>query len=751
MRLAESFFFFLIVLAIPLGTCWAQETASETDNACNPNLQQPGDLTLRISVKNGQRIFRQGEIITLVAEYSSTNTKKYLLSTRNYDRSGRLQGTEVFCIDPSGGEDPLSDYFKSGSFMMGGLSSDLDPGEKPFVIEIELNEWKSLPPGSYRLSIEGRRIGALDREHAEPIQRNIPLRSDEVDFQIIEAEPAWQAEQLALAEKELDSGEPDVAKHAARVLRFLGSEAATRELARRYYSGEQEFGWDFKFGLFGSPHRSDAIAGLKAAIRAPQHPVTGEMVQTLSTLELQSDPKTRLPAYDHQDTESWRQINEAYEAALKQKMGGYMSDAAAAMPGKIGKARGVTASTLLQSETPLDSVARLQLRQALMATWASLPVRKQNELIEYRWEEVGGAEWLPILRGIVGGEVNPSRSFDKANRAVALRRIYEIAPDQGRAAILHEIASPGGDIGIDVLGLLPDKELPQVQQQSVAKMKAGSARDLDFQLLERYGGQSALTEAKTFYEAHGYGACVPQTAMLRYFLRVDTPYGIRRVSEAMSMRKVTGCYQFLFTSLEEYVRIPKIEQIAIDALNDPSVLVVRNAAEALQRYGSRKAESALWARLEKFHQQWIDKPEELQYRRGASREELEVIGLEQVLVQSIANGQAWFATADTIHRLKDLSSPQIQPELDQALDAIERGDYSLSLSWFPPGAFFYNVGPYAGRSMAALKEKLAQFPAGTHFTVVTTMAERRLHAAEFAEVEQAAANGSMILDIQTAR
>jgi hypothetical protein len=72
---------------------------------------------------------------------------------------------------------------------------------------------------------------------------------------------------------------------------------------------------------------------------------------------------------------------------------------------------------------------------------------------------------------------------------------------------------------------------------------------------------------------------------------------------------------------------PKTERIAIDALNDPATDVVRSAAEALDRYGSREAEGALWIRLEKFHEQWRDRADELHYRLGAKPDVFAEVGL----------------------------------------------------------------------------------------------------------------------------
>jgi hypothetical protein len=73
---------------------------------------------------------------------------------------------EVFCIDPDTGEDPLSDYFNGAmGFIGGGLRGEQDLSRKLYPINLELNEWKSLPPGSYRLCIVSHRAtGPTDND-----------------------------------------------------------------------------------------------------------------------------------------------------------------------------------------------------------------------------------------------------------------------------------------------------------------------------------------------------------------------------------------------------------------------------------------------------------------------------------------------------------------------------------------------------------------------------------------------------------
>ena len=760
--------------------------AQRVADPCSIPMQQPSDLTLQLSLDNGQTTFHEGEIIALTAEYTASAEKKYFANTANYDRSGRLNGMEVFCLDPSTGADPLDDYFNGGMcFMGGGLFGEKDLSAEPYSVRLELNEWRRLPPGSYHLRIVSNRITAPTESDANPIiAPPIPVQSNEVEFEVVEADSAWQASQLADAVRALDSASPgsaaldsaaqdsaakasDEARHAARVLRFLQSDAAARELAQRFWSGnDQPFGWDLKFGLYGSPHRTTAIAAMKAALRDPEHPVTQEFIQTLALLEVESDPAQKLPHYDpirnglgnnasgnEAGQQAWQKMVQAHAAAIDKLIAQYTAEAAANAEAKEGKARAVTVSEMLQGDAHLNPAAKAQLRQMLLACWDSLPVERQNELIEYRWDEIGGPELEPILRQIVAGAPTPPRQMDRANHSMALQRIYELDPDEGRSLILQEMAHPAGDIGIDVLGLLPEHELPQIEPALVAGLKDRSGtRDIVYQLVDRYASAGMKASVQQVYEAsRGNWACAPQAAMLRYFLRVDPDYGYSQVRDALGLRGQTGCYTMLLSDLGQILRRPRLQKLAVRALDDPSPAVVRNAAETLQKNGSPKAEAALFARLEKFHEQWKDHPDQLRYRPGMQQDELAVIGLEQTLVQSIDSAQEWIATEAIVHKLKDLASPQMQSELDGMLAGVQEPDLSMNLNWWPANSLDFTVGWYSGRGMAALKEKLAQFPARTHLSMVTTGAEHDRHAAEFAEVESAASAAGLTLNIQTPR
>lgn len=191
MRLSRRFPLWVISFALDLVLSPVAACAQVIPDPCGTAAIQSDGVSLQLFLKNGQTIFREGEIIALTVEYSSASDKKYYLNTRGYDRSGRLDGMEVFCIDPSGGDDPLSDYFNGAmGFIGGGLGGEQDLNNKAYPINLELNEWKSLPPGSYRLSIVSHRVTVpTDNDPYGMGTPSVPLRSNDVEFQVVKADP----------------------------------------------------------------------------------------------------------------------------------------------------------------------------------------------------------------------------------------------------------------------------------------------------------------------------------------------------------------------------------------------------------------------------------------------------------------------------------------------------------------------------------------------------------------------------------
>jgi hypothetical protein len=286
-----------LAMALACGSLTRSAQAQERTDSCKRPIPSPATGTVKLTLKGGQSVYHEGEIIPL------ERTVTYRL-VQYHPRAGPNLRRFSFCLIPEG-SDPLQDDEESG--LWGGAGGSFpsgpygvfDPGVT-YVDDMVLNESKSMPPGSYSL-----RMGI----------------SNEVKFQVLPATPEWQAEQLASALAVLDAdhakdtpSDIERTKQAVRVLRFLGSEASTRELARRFWSYDRQrqvhpisaeypinpffYGyersqdyWDIKAGLIASPYRAVAIEELTAAIHDPHHPATRAMVETLALLEIQSKPE----------------------------------------------------------------------------------------------------------------------------------------------------------------------------------------------------------------------------------------------------------------------------------------------------------------------------------------------------------------------------------------------------------------------------------------------------------------------------
>lgn len=154
------------------------------------------DVKFSIAIPGGRTSFREGEIIPLLLLFTSTANKRYWADNRNYDRSGRLD-IETYCVEPDA-RDPLADYFRTGAFLGGGLSSEQQLSDKPFTATAELNEWRQPGPGHYRVYVVSYRVWRPpDPNEATPYGRvSITLRSNAIEFDVIKGDANWRAEQL---------------------------------------------------------------------------------------------------------------------------------------------------------------------------------------------------------------------------------------------------------------------------------------------------------------------------------------------------------------------------------------------------------------------------------------------------------------------------------------------------------------------------------------------------------------------------
>jgi hypothetical protein len=296
-------------------------------------------------------------------------------------------------------------------------------------------------------------------------------------------------------------------------------------------------------------------------------------------------------------------------------------------------------------------------------------------------------------------------------RDAALKHIYELDPAAGREMILRDLENVAAQPSMEVIKLLHKEDLAIAIGPAVERIGKHRARELDYQLIDQYAESSALGIVQSVFEARlGTWACAPQSAMLRYFLRVAPEYGVKQVRASLAARKDTGCYRFQLHDLG--AELPKVEQIAVDALDDSDPEVVQNAVQALGRWGNADAERALWMRLERFPREWDGRQDELRlmpdYQSSGSRGTT----LEQALVTALAAGTNWDCPPDKLARLAELVwTKGTHRQIDGWIK--RRNDALINPNWFPEDSPTFSLLQYDGLNGDQLLAKMAQLPRGT--------------------------------------
>jgi hypothetical protein len=465
------------------------------------------------------------------------------------------------------------------------------------------------------------------------------------------------------------------------------------------------------FGFFGSTYRAEAIAAMQREINNPVHPITQDFLHALTKLQINADISWDPPVYDSAHPELSQEYWQKRQTHERELMQAAIAPTLAALPQKTGRAHALTVQALAESSDLLDASTASQICKELIAAWGDLPEKTKQELIQYRWPLIARPDMLPILKEFVSRPAPPSRTMDAMARDAALQHIYELDASEGRSLILRDLRNPKAEPSISLVKLLSTDELRPILLDAIGRIEKNDARELDYHLVELFGDKSALAGMKTVFNDHlGQWACDPQTAMLRYFLRLEPEFGVKAVEASLVARKVTGCYHFQFQELGD--ALPKVETLAINALNDTDLEVANDAALVLGHWGTASAESALWARLKRFHQEWQGREGELRATPPYTDPIARATALESTLVNSIATGTNWICGPEKLAQLSALASPRQQIQVATWSKQWTQGQTLILPNWYPEERLSFGVLQYSNLDGQQFRAKLSQLPRG---------------------------------------
>ena len=556
--------------------------------------ENPEGVALTVRLESGRQWFRVGEVIRLQLSFTSQIPDKYQLNLRTCDRSGRLT-LDLPCVNPTEGTvDPLAGYFGAIFGYIGGGASAPQKvlGQEPVSASLVLNEHLRFDrTGRYRLFIVSTRV--------EPIghHRDLSVASNAIDLEILQADESWQKRQITGAVARLrDESDCTGQEEVCQILRYLGTTGTVEAILDEYPSTDEYCRSEFSFGLMGAPLplRDYAVREMTLRLKDSHYPVRPRFFQDLVLLTYM----TQHPDYIYSTGTPRANLldrRRAYERISVQRL----KDLVGAIEDKKGHALAVSALALLQSLRSTDVRKAFEgnveaLRTRLPAVFGLLSRENQKTLLGYDWRVIRHPDLLPALRQIIDEKPRLLRRQEPV-RDAALRRLYELAPAEGRQRILREIESGNSTFAATTLGILPDKTLPELDDELMTQVESSTTdldrADLSSHLVARYASDSILPRVLRWVRPRldDY-ACRPLYALTAYTLRVSPEDGLGLVREVLCIRKRTGCFRSILKSVADLHIDSGLVALAVESLEDADLDVVTSAAETLRDYGTAGAQ-----------------------------------------------------------------------------------------------------------------------------------------------------------------
>ena len=716
-----------------------QTTVNRQDSTENRDALQgnPPGVTFTLRLKDGKTRFKQGELITIEMLFASTLPNTYQVQARTYDRSGRLQ-EDTYHVDPEvGTSDPLRDYFQSlFGYVGGGLMPFPPPTmeEKPYVIAQDLNEFVRFDkPGKYRLWVTNNRIARIDPHNRYRSAGQFQATSSTIEIEILPAEAEWQKQKVQEARAILNAEKPTDRRAACRALRFFNSEEAETEMIRQYRGNTDGCEGEFHLGLVSSPRREFVIHEMETRMTAPDHPVTSSFIHTLVSLTYLAryGSMPPYPAGDEAKMKQWQSEMQQRRDAVSEITEHYSQELYETVASKEKSARAVSLETLLEFEANVPyekrtaaTAARVeQTAAALPGIFLDLPTGRQNTLLTTFWKPMASPAMVPVLRQIIEKPSAPQEGTYSDLRGIALQRLFELAPEEGRKAILAEIRRTPLRVRPQALGILPDETLPELDEilsEKITRLDPESEFQVvaDYSaLIARYATGASLPSVKKVLTSKvGRLACAIQTALIAFCLRVDPDYGADVLEQALAARKDTGCYKFEFEAVGRLYPSSKLEEIAAVHLDDSETAVAVQAATLLGQHGSARAEQPLMDRLERWHTQWSGNEKEIQPQIENGEVAGEPAQFERELVRALVTAQAWVADLEKLNRIRQLClTSSGRRAVDEASRDWNEHSIRVVFGFIDNDPHEFSVGQYRPVSVKNLKDKLTQFSKGTVF------------------------------------
>jgi hypothetical protein len=571
-------------------------------------------LTASVVVHSSKFTYHLGEEIPLELEFRGAADKDYYFTT---ERCGFLARSDIerFAVAPSGGtDDPLADFYGS----VGGIAGSCPSGshelnDTSFVIGLSLNDaLRFTRPGTFTVTVSSTRLKRHSRQPA-PALTSVPI-----ELTILPMDDAWAESEVRLAGSFIGMGSAGNVRHGAALLRYLGTESAARALVQHYDAIAQVEAGEMAPALIASGHRALIVQQMEALVDAGEslHPT---FLETLTWLRVLIELPAGTANYATR-RERTAIVQAEYDARWRAAFAG----------------RPVTAALLGAELARLERNPSVELRQQIAQdleqypgqaaeAFLALPPRLQEYFVKADavWPYLNRPWIVRPLRQVYAqshGPLSPA-GFTSGPGSSALKRLYEVVPEEGRRLILEEIRTGERGIGYDALAVLPEGVLPELddilQARYLAALSTPKA-DVGATLGElgttawlmwRYGSAGLLPFVSGLL-ARPLPSCEVEGGFIAYLLKYDPARAMQRLGPGFDRSGGNICVDPLGTVAGHYWD-ERVESAAIAALAGAEIRRVTVAAHLLGSHGSSAAKQPLLDRLAAWSAQWKGRVAEL--------------------------------------------------------------------------------------------------------------------------------------------
>jgi hypothetical protein len=467
-------------------------------------------------------------------------------------------------------------------------------GPTPIAIRFTLNEWfRFEKTGRYTMQIKTPRV--TPRSRSSLYSRDDVLTTNSITFEIVSAVPEAEAIEVQRLVAIIDgTASRDERRTALDKLSLLTGDAEAREKVRRFLHPNEAtpFLRMDPSALLASTNRGLVLGLLEEEFRSPDVFVRFDLITTMVLL--------RSTKHDAAAREIEAQyLHSLFESLPTRSPASSLSSAQVLLGGLQG---------LRRYGLPPEAAEMTRAAEAILRTnFASLSLESLEVVMRAYWKDLGDRSLVPTLERFLERPELIERRYT-TTRGALLGGLMDVDAEAARPYVLAEIRRPESVLGSEVLGRLPDKQLPELDASLLSLVETlGPLKDRrDFvkldakaQLVARYASPSIHKELRSVYEQWGpswTAGC--RGSLLAYFLRWQGDAMLPMIEqEAAAVSTASGSDEILLESLARGYYSDSFNDLLERRLNGADRQAAASAAWVLGRHGSAKEATLLQQKL----------------------------------------------------------------------------------------------------------------------------------------------------------